>query len=366
MTKRVHPGGIAAIALPALAIAALFAFHAAKKDDDALVVYCAHDAENAERVIRIFEKKTGIKVVPKFDTEATKSLALVELIRAERNNPRCDVFWNNEALGTMELAENGLLLTYSGENHARIPARFKDPENRWAGFAARLRVFIVNANAMPATRKALENAEKNNVPKMAIAKPLYGTTLTHFTLLAKQLGFENLQKWFRGKRADGLNVLNGNAAVKDAVAAGGCDFGWTDTDDFLEAKRPGAPVATLPVLLPDGKTIAIPNTVAIVKDAKHLDKAKAFVDFLLSEECETILANGPSGQIPLGPVDESKIPPFVKKIAEDAENAAPLTPNLLPLRRQCVEWLAGETPPPRNKTKETRSSGKRQTTKKRK
>ena len=340
MGLRLHPGGIAAVALPVLAIAALFAFHAARKDDDALVVYCAHDAENAERIIRVFERKTGIRVVPRFDTEATKSLALVELIRKERGAPRCDVFWNNEALGTMELAEDGLLEPYSGKNHARIPDRFKDPGKRWAGFGARLRVAIVNTDAIPATEKAVADAERSRVEKMAIAKPLYGTTLTHFTLLAERMGFESLRGWFRGVRGKGLKVLNGNAAVKDAVAAGGCEFGWTDTDDFLVAKRSGAPVAMVPVRLPDGKTVAIPNTVAIVKGARHPDKARAFVDFLLSEECETMLANGPSGQIPLGPVDQSKIPPFVRKIEKAAENAAPLTPKLLPLRRRCLEWLS--------------------------
>ena len=328
-----------AFALPALAITALVVFHAFRKNDDALVLYCSHDAENAERIINLFEKKTGIRVVAKFDTEATKSLALVELIRRERSNPRCDVFWNNEALGVMELAEEGIFQPYASPNAGRIPAEFKDPENRWTGLAARLRVVIVNTEKMPPTEKAVEKAMENNLGRMAIAKPLYGTTLTHFTLLAKQIGLDNLKKKFRGMRERKLNVLNGNAAVKNAVAAGGCDFGWTDTDDFLVAKRSGAPVAMLPVKLPDGKTIAIPNTVAIVKGAKHLDEAKAFVDFLLSEECETMLANSPSGQIPLGPVDESKIPPFVREIECQVENAAELAPDLPPIRNRCVEWL---------------------------
>jgi len=325
--------------LPALALAALFAFHVVEKDDDALVVYCAHDATYAERIIALFEKKTGIRVIPKFDTEATKSLGLVELLEMERAHPRCDVFWNNQTLGTMDLAAKGLLLPCHVPNQARIPDAFKDPAGRWTGFAARMRVFIVNTEAMPATRSAIRKAMNDNLNRMAIAKPLYGTTLTHFALLAEQLGFDELRARHEKMLADGLKVLNGNSAVKDAVSAGGCDFGWTDTDDFLVAKRSGAPVASLPVELPDGKTIVIPNSVAVIKGTKKLDKAKAFVNFLLSEECEIALANSAAGQIPLGPVDEGKIPPFVRVIKKLSANSAPLTSKLLAPRRKCVEWL---------------------------
>jgi len=46
------------------------------QQDEALVVYCAHDAAFSEEILKAFEKKTGIKVEPRFDTEATKSLGL--------------------------------------------------------------------------------------------------------------------------------------------------------------------------------------------------------------------------------------------------------------------------------------------------
>src|SRR5687767_9000769 len=63
---------------------------------NSLVVYCAHDAVFADAVISEFQQRTGIKVSPRYDTEATKSLGLTELIVREQSSPRCDVFWNNE------------------------------------------------------------------------------------------------------------------------------------------------------------------------------------------------------------------------------------------------------------------------------
>ena len=106
---------------------------------DKLTVYCAHDAVFAESILRDFEKQTGIPGAVKFDTEATKSLGLTEQIIREGAHPRCDVFWNNELLGTLDLAARGLLEPHKGTGWQRIPARFRDPDGRWTGFAARLR-----------------------------------------------------------------------------------------------------------------------------------------------------------------------------------------------------------------------------------
>ena len=74
-----------------------------------LVVYCTHDAVFSAKVLQRFTYETGIKVEPRYDTEATKSLGLTELIIKEAKRPRCDVFWNNELLGTADLKERGLL-----------------------------------------------------------------------------------------------------------------------------------------------------------------------------------------------------------------------------------------------------------------
>src|SRR4029078_9618113 len=115
---------------------------ALRRGDDRLVVYCAHDAEFSDAILREFERQTGIPVSVRYDTEATKSLGLVNLLKSEKDHPRCDVFWNNELLGMVDLKNAGVLEPYRGTGFARIPDRYKDPDGFWVGFAARLRVFI--------------------------------------------------------------------------------------------------------------------------------------------------------------------------------------------------------------------------------
>jgi iron(III) transport system substrate-binding protein len=304
-----------------------------------LVVYCAHDSVYSDAILKEFERRTGVQVSPRYDTEATKSLGLVELLMQERDHPRCDVFWNNELLGTLDLAAEGLLAPYAGPGYKRIPADYRDPEGYWAGFAARLRVFIVNTDRVrPVTEEELARRLAGDLSRVAMAVPLYGTTLTHYCALWEQIGEVELKQWHADMRARGLREAPGNATVKNLVAQGACDFGFTDTDDFFLAKDAGYPVEMVPARLPNGRTICIPNTVAIIKGSSRQKEARMLVDFLLSEECEILLAQSASRQIPVGDVDLERLPEEVRGLRVDAREAQPLG-SLLGIREDCLRWL---------------------------
>lgn len=303
-----------------------------------LVVYCAHDSIYAERILKQFETATGIRVAPRFDTEASKSLGLLELLIREKEQPRCDVFWNNELLGTLDLQERGMLHAYAGPGYSRIPKAYKDADGFWTGFGARLRVYIINTNLSEATESQIQKHLQGDLSRVAIAKPLYGTTLTHYSVLWQALGREKVQAWHTESRERGLREVNGNATVKNLVAKGVCHFGFTDTDDYFVAKDEGYPVTMLPVRLDDGHTIAIPNTVAIIRGTKRLAEAKQLVDFLLSETCEVELANSRSRQVPLGDVDEERLSAEVREMRPLVESGYSLT-SLSPARAACLQWL---------------------------
>ncbi|MEZ6049085.1 MAG: ABC transporter substrate-binding protein [Planctomycetaceae bacterium] len=291
--------------------------------DQKLVVYCAHDSIFSENILNKFSDETGIQIDMRFDTEATKSLGLVELIKQEAEHPRCDVFWNNEILGTLDLAEQGLLQAYQSPNAARIPDKFKSPAGTWTGFGARLRLYIINTDLMEATEEAVAETMTGDLSRMAIAKPIFGTTLTQYTLMWSEMGGAELKNWHQQKSSQGWNIVPGNAVVKNQVANGICDFGWTDTDDYFLAVDDKLPVAMLPVRTEQGETICIPNTVAIVKGTTRESDAQKLVDFLLSEKIELELANSRSRQVPLGTVDETQLSQEVKQLQEWAADGAP-------------------------------------------
>ncbi|OYW21189.1 MAG: hypothetical protein B7Z55_06055 [Planctomycetales bacterium 12-60-4] len=309
----------------------------------ALVVYCAHDAVYSESVLREFERQTGIPLDIRFDTEATKSLGLVQLISRERRSPQCDVFWNNELLGTLDLQEQGLLLPYRGVSWQQMPERFRDPEGHWVGFGARLRVWIVNTQQMTADEKSIEDVLERETSRVAMANPMFGTTLTHYTVLADRWGLSRLKEWHAELRRRELREVPGNGVVKDVVAHGTSDCGWTDTDDFFLALDAGLPVAQLPARV-DGATIAIPNSVAIIRGTKRLSEAQQLVDYLASNETELRLAWSASRQIPLGNVDEKLLPPEVREVSPWAQESVDLR-GMLPVRRAVLDWLRTEYAP---------------------
>lgn len=332
--------GLIAAALGAAAFFALF--QASSTPDDSLVVYCAHDSVYSEEILRKFEQQTGIRIVRHFDTEATKSLGLVNRLLAEKSHPQCDVFWNNEILGTMRLAQEGILEPYCGPGFDRIPDQYKDADGRWTGFAARLRVWIVNTDRMPAEEAAL-NAKlaSDDLSSMAIARPLYGTTRVHYALLWQEWGEETLKNWHAGTRERGLLEVSGNSTVKNLVAEGKIDCGWTDTDDYFLAVDDKKPVDALPIRTETGRTICIPNTVAIINGTSRRQAAERLVDFLLSAETELALARSSSRQVPLGPVDLNELPSEVRRLSIWAADGYDLN-QLAKTHDSCLTWLLTE------------------------
>lgn len=304
-----------------------------------LTIYCAHDSVFAESVLRDFEYREGIPIEVKYDSEATKSLGLIERIIREKARPQCDVFWNNELLGTLDLAKRGLLEPHKGKGWERTPPQWRDDEGMWAGFGGRLRMKIANT-----TRANHAEPTAGNAAHFALAKPLYGTTLSHFTALWSVWGADKTRRWHTDIRSAGVQIVNGNSAVRDLVANGAVDAGWTDTDDYFAAKDAGLQVSAVPVILENGATICIPNTVAIMKDAKRGDLARKLADYLLSSRTELALAKSRARQIPLGPLtreQESSLPDEVRELIPAAEKGIPQK-TMLGARNECLEWLKAE------------------------
>lgn len=332
---------LAAIALLAAAVL-LPKFAADDPAHESLVLYCAHDSVFADQIIRQFEIQTGIEVTVRYDEEANKSLGLTNLLIAEKEQPQCDVFWNNQTLGTIRLKESGVLEPYSSSATERIPLSFRDAEGYWTGFAGRLRVIVVNTDRMPATEGQVEELLRGtSLNDFAIAVPLYGTTLTHYSMLAAELGLSELQKWHRSLHARGIREARGNAASKDLVAEGACFAAFTDSDDAFVAMDQGKPVKMVPARLPSGKTMVIPNSVALIRNCRHPEPARRLIDYLLSAETELNLANSASRQIPLGPVDSERLSPEVRQLAEWAREGSD-SAGAAAQQQAVLDWLMSE------------------------
>lgn len=267
-----------------------------------VVVFTALDRVYSEPILKRFEQETGIRVRVKYDAEASKTTGLINQIIARKDDPECDVLWNNELVQTQHLAGLGLLEPYESPSAVRFDPAFKHPDHLWTGFAARARVFIYNTeliqpDAVPSSLHDMADPVWRD--QAAIALPFFGTTFTHMSVLRQAWGDERLADWLTEIKANGVAIAAGNGSVRDLVAAGERAFGLTDTDDAHGAMLDGKPVA---VVVPDAGdgAVLIPNTVALIAGCKHPEQAKRLIDFLLSAEVELALAEARSAQIPLG------------------------------------------------------------------
>jgi len=274
--------------------------------EEEVVVFTALDREFSAPIFEDFTRQSGIAVRPKYDTESTKSVGLTNALLAQENRPVCDVFWNNEILGTLRLQKAGRLAAYKPEIAEAFPGQFRSPQGLWHGFAARARVLLCNTKRLPdnGNRPAsvLDLVDQRWQGRAALARPLFRTTATHAACLFAKWGSPRAKAFFQSvhRRAQ---VLSGNKQVAEAVAAGEVDFGLTDTDDAMIEIEAGRPVE---IVYPDQSegqlgTLFIPNTVAMIDGGPHPEAAKRLTEYLLSPEIEARLAVGPSAQIPLNP-----------------------------------------------------------------
>ncbi len=300
---------------------------------EAVVVYSSLDPEFSEPLLREYTRATGVEIAAKFDTESTKSVGLAERLIREAPRPRCDLFWNNEILNTLRLKQKGLLASWSPPNATDYPDQFRARDGTWYGFAARARVLLVNTALVPESDRPSGIADllaPRRKGRIAIAKPLFGTTATHFTCLYAAWGDARADRFLADLKANGVQVLSGNKQVATAVGSGQADFGLTDTDDAIGEVEAGRPVA---IIYPDRGldqlgTLFIPNTLAILKGGPHPEAARALGNALLAAESESKLARGPSAQVPLGRKVQApsrvETPQTIHAMAVDFEAVAPL------------------------------------------
>ena len=179
------------------------------------MLYCAQDREFAIGVLETFRERTGIEVVPKFDTEKNKSVGLYTELVAEKDRPRCDVFWNNEIVSTIRLQRQGLLQGYESPSGADYPAWARADDHTWHAFASRARVLIVNTDHVKDPPKSLLDLAEPRWKGVAVmARPQFGTTATQMACLFDVLGKEKAEEYLTILKANTEHPTRGRATSR--------------------------------------------------------------------------------------------------------------------------------------------------------
>ncbi len=272
-----------------------------RKPQPHIVLYSSVDAGVIEPILDGYTRRTGVRIDLVTDTEATKTTGLVQRLITEQPNPRADVWWSGETVGTVQLARAGALQPYTSlaaEATARASALpawpVRDARGLWYGLALRPRIIVYHTGVYPAPDAAPRSiaALARSAKPVAIAKPAFGTARGHLAALYLHLGRDAFTELMSSVR---WRTYDGNAAVVRAVASGECDAGLTDYDDYHAGLANNWPLGCSFIgFTPDAaqQIIATPGTVALVAGAPHPELARAFIDEVLTVATEQTLAAG--------------------------------------------------------------------------
>jgi iron(III) transport system substrate-binding protein len=299
------------VALLLLVPLALFATGQSEAEKT-VVLYTAHEQEIVDGMIPMFEKATGIKA----QVVKLGSAEVVARVRAEKDNPQCDVIWS---IGGEQLeAESDLLAPYTPKEWGKVESVFKVGTN-WLPYTGIVMVFVVNTNMVPAnlTPKSWKDLADPRL-KGEISSARADKSGSSYMQLATVLNvYGEQQGWALYEKILANFVLSSSSgAVPRFVNDGEQAVGITLEDNAYRYVEGGGPVK---IVYPEDGTTAAPDGMALVKGAPHPEMAKAFIDWALSKQAQDYLVQKMGrrpvrvdGAVPAGlpPMSQIKTKPY--------------------------------------------------------
>jgi len=271
--------------------------------DRAVTVYVSSDQpETAEKILRKFAERTGLHVTSVIDKKTVAGPEIARWLSGSSNLPPADVYWTDEPVSIPHLKQMGELTPYKSPSRDGIPVQFTDPDGYWTGFSASLRVIAFNpalVKQIDAPQSIFDLRHSRWRGKIAMADPRFGTTAFYVAALYSSFGDERMDDLFQQLKANDLRVVPDNQTVCRLIASGEVAAGVLDTDDAMICRRSNPQLAVTYPRWDEGHVLVLPNMVALRAKPRHLEEGKKMIDFLLSSECEDLLAQSEAAQIPL-------------------------------------------------------------------
>lgn len=258
-----------------------------KKLSGKLVVYSAGPKGLAEAIQKGYEDKTGVKV-EMFQGTTGKILARME---AEKANPVVDVVVLASLPSAQGLKNSEMTLAYTDAPNAdKMIPEWTDAEGNYFGYSASALGIAYNTKLVqnpPTEWEDLLKEEwkgKVNIPDPALS----GSALDFITGYLSAKG-DSGWSLFEQYKANGVALAGANQEALDPVITGAKSMVAAGVDYMTyQAKAKGEPID---LVYPAGGTVISPRPAAIMKTSQNMDNAKAFIDYLISDEAQQMVAD---------------------------------------------------------------------------
>lgn len=273
-----------------------------------ITLYTSQPEEDIQTLIDGFnEKWPDIQVdVFRSGTEEVVSKVLAE---KQAGQLLADVLLVADNVTFETLKEQDLLMAYESPELEGIPDTYIDPDHMYTGTKVITTGIAYNTDLVETVPTSFgdltDGAYKDS---LIMPSPLYsGAAAYNLGVITRTEGMG--WEYYQALKDNGITVDKGNGAVQNAIVAGEKSCGLLADYMAIRSKNDGAPVE---FVYPAEGSPAVTEPIGIVNGTDNEDLAKAFVDFVLSEEGQTL-----TSQIGYTPVKSGvAVPDGLKSIDE--------------------------------------------------
>lgn len=263
-----------------------------------LNIYTARHYDADRALYAGFKEATGIEV----NALTGSAEQLLERLRAEGDQTEADLFVSADAGNLWLVKDAGLFQNVTTPTLTeKVPEHLRDPDGAFWGFAKRARVIIYNkARVQPdevASYDALATPRFRNALVMRSSTNMY--QLSTLASRIERLGAENARTWAAGVHANFVRDPQGADTDQiKAVGAGEAQATLVNHYYYLRMSQSDDPadretIANTGLVFPDqagaGTHVNISGG-GVTAHARRRDNAVRFLEYMVSDEAQTMLA----------------------------------------------------------------------------
>lgn len=257
-----------------------------------LVVYSPNSDGEIEGILMYFGDKYNIEI----ELQSMGTGEVISKLVAEKENPQADVMFGGMNLGVYN-SNKDLFQEYVAKGDDKLPEGYRNKTGFFTNYLLSGSNLLVNTTLEAELGLNIKGYADLLDPKLkgklASGDPTKSSSawaqLSNMLLVMG--GYDSKKAWDFIEdlvvQLDG-KILGSSSSVYKGVAAGEYVAGLTYEDPSVSLIADGA--TNLRVVYPEEGAVWLPAASAIVAGAENVDNAKLFMDFLISDECQTIIA----------------------------------------------------------------------------
>ena len=265
-----------------------------------LVVYSPNSDGEIEGLLYYWGETRGVEI----QLVSAGTGEVLSRLQAEKGNPQADVQFGGMNLGVWT-ANKDLYQRYVAEGDDLLPAGYQNTTGFFTNYLLSGSNLLVNTDLEAEIGMTITSYADLLDPRLkgriAMGNPAASSSafaqLTNMVLVMGDGSYEDAAAWnfiesFMQNLADpggSPKILGSSSAIFRNTAAGEYVVGVTYEDPSVQLLTDGA--TNVRVVYPSEGAVWLPAASAIVAGAPNLENAQAFIDFLISDEGQEIVAS---------------------------------------------------------------------------